>query len=191
MKRSKVIPKPQGVPERVLAPLVLRLRDAIDFAEDHDEVERTREAEELWSRVYPSLSEGKPGLLGAILGRAEAQVMRLACIYALMNCSRKIQSRHLQAALALWEFSAASASRIFGTSVGDRTADRILDRLRDQGELSETDVHAIFDNHKSKTEIDRAFDRLQQCGLVTFVEEKTGGRPRAVWRLATPGGGEK
>ena len=35
-------------------------------------------------RTYESLSQG-PGLLGAILGRAEAQTVRLALIYALLD----------------------------------------------------------------------------------------------------------
>ena len=35
-------------------------------------------ARKLWAQVYPTLSEGKPGLLGAITARAEAQVLRIS-----------------------------------------------------------------------------------------------------------------
>jgi len=39
-------------------------------------------AEALWEREYIRLSEGGMGLVSALTGRAEAHVMRLACIYA-------------------------------------------------------------------------------------------------------------
>ena len=60
------------------------------------------------SRVYPELSEGKPGLVGAMISRGEAQVMRIACMYALMDKSQTVGIKHLEAALSLWEFSELS-----------------------------------------------------------------------------------
>ena len=44
-------------------------------------------------RVYPALSEGRPGLLGSVIARAEAQVMRLALVYAVLDRSESIQGR--------------------------------------------------------------------------------------------------
>src|SRR5262249_13831189 len=38
-------------------------------------------AAEGWEELYPTLTEGKPGLAGAVTSRAEVQVMRLAAIY--------------------------------------------------------------------------------------------------------------
>ena len=49
------------------------------------EIGRTEAAWGIWEAVYPKLSADRPGLLGAILGRAEAQVLRLALIYALLD----------------------------------------------------------------------------------------------------------
>ena len=50
----------------------------------------TAEAEALWDAVYPLLSKGQPGMLAAICARAEAQTVRLASIYALLDRSRQI-----------------------------------------------------------------------------------------------------
>jgi hypothetical protein len=47
------------------------------FASNVDEVRRSEEARALWREIYPELSEGKPGLAGALLARGEAHVMRL------------------------------------------------------------------------------------------------------------------
>src|SRR5690348_3327012 len=51
------------------------------------QMHRNEESRLIWREVYPELSEGKPGLLGAVTSRAEAQTMRLACIYALLDSS--------------------------------------------------------------------------------------------------------
>ena len=86
---------------------------------------RDDQARDLWGRVYPELSDGKPGLLGAVTSRAESQVMRLACVYALLDCSAEIRVEHLNAALAVWQYCHDSARFIFGDSLGDPTANEI------------------------------------------------------------------
>ena len=45
----------------------------------------TEEAVEAWAAAYPELSAERPGLVGAIIARAEAQVIRLALIFALLD----------------------------------------------------------------------------------------------------------
>ena len=49
------------------------------------------EAREIWKSIYSDLSEGHPGLFGAVTSRAEAQVVRLALIYALTDASPEIR----------------------------------------------------------------------------------------------------
>jgi hypothetical protein len=109
-----------------MARFVDRLREAIAFARSVGELEKDDEAKAIWREVYPSLSQGKPGLAGALIARGEAQTMRLACVYALLDKSDVIQSKHLQAALALWEYCERSVQFIFGDSLGDDVADEIL-----------------------------------------------------------------
>lgn len=55
------------------------------------------EARDLWAQVYPALLERKPGLLGAVTDRTEAQVMLLGTIYAL-DLSSVIRFEHLEPA---------------------------------------------------------------------------------------------
>ena len=74
-----------------------------------------------------------PGLLGAITDRAEAQTIRLALVYALLDQAPQIDVVHIEAALALWHFCEASARYIFGDLVGDPIADTILRALRAAG----------------------------------------------------------
>ena len=89
-------------------------------------------AKELWGKVYAELSEGKTGLLGAVTARAEAQVMRLSCLYALLDLSDTIRLEHLSAGLALWAYCEDSAKYIFGETLGDPLADEIKRVLDDE-----------------------------------------------------------
>jgi hypothetical protein len=95
--RSKLLPDGASVPEEVLAPLIQELRDAVTFSRQPREVRRDDEAREVWREVYPALSEGEPGLVGALTSRAEAQVLRMSLLYALLDKSTTIRVPHLRA----------------------------------------------------------------------------------------------
>lgn len=51
--------------------------------------------------------------------------MRLALIYALLDSADTIALEHLEACLAVWRYSADSATWVLGDSLGDPTADEI------------------------------------------------------------------
>lgn len=42
-------------------------------------------ARDLWKAVYPSLTQNHPGQAGCIVNQGEAQVIRLAMLYALLD----------------------------------------------------------------------------------------------------------
>jgi hypothetical protein len=91
---------------------------------------RDTEAEAIWREVYDGLTESKPGMLGLMVGRAEAQVMRIACIYAAIDGSSIVHPEHLEAALALWDYAENSARFVFGESLGDPKAEKLLKTLK-------------------------------------------------------------
>jgi hypothetical protein len=187
VKRSKELPEAEPVPDSFLLPLADRLRNVIAFARTVTEVKRDDAAKELWREVYHDLSEGKPGLLGAILSRAEAQVLRLSLLYSLFDKSSIIRAEHLRAALSLWKYCERSTVLIFGKRLGDPTADRILEAIRNAGNtgLSANDIYELFGKHKSANERTRAVNLLLSLGHIKEDEpENTGGRPRKVYRAA-------
>jgi hypothetical protein len=132
VRRSQYLPDGGAVPRDEISRLSARLAEALDFAQSVGELKRDDEARRMWHGVYRDLSSGKPGLCGALLGRAEAQTMRLACCYALLDLSATVRGCHLLAALALWERAEASVKHIFGNASGDPVADAILRALRTQ-----------------------------------------------------------
>ncbi len=126
-------------------------------------------------------------LADASQGRAEAQVVRLACLYALLDGQKVIGEPHLRAALALWEYCAASARSVFGDSIGDEIADALLGALRRAGAegLTRTELSAALSRNCSAAQISRALTLLHENGSATFGHVPTDGRPREVWRLVT------
>ncbi len=184
VKRSKLLPLGGRVPEEVFAPLVDRVLEAAEFAREVKEVSFDEEATQLWCEVYPALSEGKPGLLGAITARAEAHVARLATIYALLDLSRTIGRPHLEAALAVWDYCERSARFIFSDSLGDPVADEILEALRKAGEkgLTRTEIRDLFNRHVSGKRLTLALGSLAQAGLARAVRDASRpGRPVEKW----------
>jgi hypothetical protein len=119
-----------------------------------------------------------------VTARAEAQVLRLSVLYAVMDGSQAIQLPHLEAALAVWQYAEASARYIFGDATGDPVADRILEALAN-GEMDRTALHQLFGRNVKAERIAHALAMLQGAGRVrTEHPESEGGRPREVWLLA-------
>jgi hypothetical protein len=183
VQRARVLPEGEPVPEAQLAPLVESLRSVVRQAQDLGELHRDPETKALWAAVYPKLSEGEPGLLGAVLSRAESQVLRLSALYAVLDGSGLVGVPHLQAALALWDYAEASARRIFGQRIGDSTADAILEALAVRGPMTRTEIHGLFGRHKRAEEIDAALARLEMHKRVRRSTRETAGRWAEVWEL--------
>jgi Protein of unknown function (DUF3987) len=181
VRRSKCLP--DGGTFVDLVPFLGRLSEAIAFGRSAGELRRDDEARTIWHKVYPSLSDGKPGLAGALIARGEAQAMRLACVYALLDQSAVVQAHHLMAALALWEYCERSVRFIFGDSLGDDVADEILSELRKRKEgMTRTEISDHFGRHQSAGRIARALALLQRFGLAEQrTIEGTGGRPAERW----------
>ena len=181
-KRSKLLPDGGNLDGQDLQTIVEQVREAVKFARSAGELRRDEDARELWHEVYPSLSEETPGLLGAVTSRAEAQVMRIALIYALLDCSPVIRKEHLLAALAIWKYCENSARFVFGAALGDPMADEILRVLRQHSDgMTRDEIRNHFGRHKASNQIGRALGVLQRNGLVRMQRENTGGRPSERW----------
>jgi hypothetical protein len=184
VKRSKELPF-GGEPITASDGLIRRLNDALVFAKSAGEIAWGESAKETWREVYGPLSDGKPGLLGAVIGRAEAQVMRLAALYAAIDTSKTIEKEHLMAALALWDYAEASARYIFGDATGDPIADRIMETLGVNPDgLTRTDIRDLFKNNQTAKRIEQALALLLEAGRAQSTTEETGGRPVEKWFAA-------
>ena len=154
----------------------------MSFAQNAGEMRRSAAAREIWHAIYQRLAGDRMGLFGAVTNRAEAQTMRLAMIYALLDRSNGIEVEHLNAALAVWSYCEASAKFIFGDALGDTTADEILKVLRANPEgMTRTDLNSHFGRNKAASELSRALNALVEHGWMRREVEGTVGRPVERW----------
>jgi hypothetical protein len=192
VERSKRIPDGHGLDRDEEKRLGWEWRKRLEQARRLESpLKRTREADELWRDFYLGLDDGRPGMLGALLARAEAHVLRLSLVYALADGEGVIDLPHLRAALAVWDYSERSAFMIFGDAVGDPVADLILRRLRDAmpGGLTRTEIwNDVLARHERQTTVQAAFDLLESRSLAYCVrDDQTGGRPAEHWYATSSG----
>jgi len=183
VRRSKTLPFGGDLPPEALNGLVTRLHNVVRFAATVGRIPFEDAAASLWQAVYPELSEAKPGLLGAVTARAEAQALRLAALYAVLDLSAVICREHLEAALAVWAYCEASARWVFGDKLGDGTADTILAALRGAGDagMSRTEISALFGRNLAAGRLNLALTMLAEHGLTRCERSASGGRPTERW----------
>jgi hypothetical protein len=169
--RERLLPE-GGVAPDLGAPME-QLHSAITSARDRGQVKRDPSARELWATMYAELSQEPPGKMGEILSRGEAQVMRLALLFALLDAAPAITCQHLNAARSLWRYCEASASHIFADNIIGPMARKILNALAG-GSLTMSQVHGLFHNNAKKSEIESALTELK--GLIEIEAGGMGGR---------------
>jgi len=184
VRRSKSLPEGGTLPPEELSAVARELRRTLDWVHGQTEIlfSRTSAARDLWNDRYPTLSQGRQDAYGAATSRAEAQVLRLSCIYAALDCSPVVEASHLHAALAVWDYCLASARLLFDTAPIDPTAQRISQALdlAPQG-LTRVQIRALFHRHVSKERIDLALEQLTSLGLINRETSYGRGRPSTLW----------
>ena len=183
VRRSKLMPNGGNINGIGLEDIIERVKQAVNFGKTKDIIIMSKKAGELWDEIYKKLDEPKPGMVGAMTARGEAYIIRIACIYAILDLSAEIRPEHLEAALAAWEYSEQCVASIFGNTLGDSTADTILVALRNNSNgLDRTNISRLFMRHKHASEINRALGILSKFGLAKYSKvTQTGGRPEEIW----------
>ncbi|MGD0483796.1 MAG: DUF3987 domain-containing protein [Gemmatimonadales bacterium] len=145
----------------------------------------TPTARQWWREAYPGLTTGRPGRVGAAIQRGAAQVRRVALLYAALDGEGEVDARHLQAAGALWDYCAQTATYVFGRSELSQRAQRLEAALLAAGPtgMSRTGIRrAVGSNNVKAEEIEAALRELRDCGAARFCrDDQTGGRSREVW----------
>jgi hypothetical protein len=183
VKRSKLLPFGGALDDARFAEIRDTVRLALRFAQQPRPITFNDAARERWIDSYEQLSTARPGLAGAATARAEAHTVRLALIYALLDLSEQIGLEHLEAALAVWRYSAASAAWIFGDALGDPTADELWSAAKERpAGLTRTQVSELFSRNKKRREIERALSVLEDAGrLRRETRPVQRGRAAEVW----------
>lgn len=186
--RPHLLPHAGALPWDALAPLLTRLADAVRFARGAGEIVRAPEADRRWAEIYREIAAtNHAGQVAALTDRAEAHVLRLGMIYALLDVSPdgappSVEIVHLDAALAFWRFCEASVVTIFGGL--SRDARNVLDALTEAkpAELPRAAITEKAGKQIYGERLDAALAELVRLGrAVCRRNDSTGGRPSELW----------
>jgi hypothetical protein len=165
------------------------LTTVLKHAHTAGKVTLTPDARELWWHTYPVLTQPADGLLGQLTARAEAHVIRLALLYALLDGQKTIQPEHLHAALALWDYAKRSAAWALGQTTGDPLAEHIHAALtRSPDGLTRTQIRDLCQRNLPANRVEQALNTLAAAGRAHQQRTLTSGRPAELW-TAAPGPG--
>ncbi|MEX1208771.1 MAG: hypothetical protein WEE36_09275 [Acidimicrobiia bacterium] len=178
--RSKLLPDGGSLRDSDYERLGRRVGDSLVAAREISGMRRSPDAAELWHEMYRELSDPLLGVVGALTARAEAQILRLSVVNALLDGSDTIEPAHLGAARAVWDYSSASVEWLFGEATGSPTADRLLEAIRAAGPrgLTATEQQRALSGHISGGDRREAIELLENLGVVVSEREPTPGAPR-------------
>jgi len=185
-RRVRLLPE-GGHPDPLAATdLPQRLARNLTQARVAGQLRLDQDARQLWHDAYAQLSKPAPGPAGQVTARAEAHVIRLALIHALINGAAQINTAHLTAALALADYAARSAAWALAHSTGDPLADDIITALtHSKNGLTRTQIRDLFHRNQPAARVDAALAALAHDGTTTSARILTGGRPADLWTITT------
>lgn len=185
VRRFQLLPSGGNLDDAEVARLGDEISHALRLARTVGIMRRTPETETRWDSLYRTMANDQPGgLLGSVIARDTAQVLRLSVAYALLDGAHQIDLPHVEAAWAVWRYCRRSAEIIFGDRLGDEVADRLLSAIRGaraNGLTRDEQYHALG-GHVSADRLRVARTLLVTKALAEEVRITTGGRPAEVLR---------
>lgn len=185
-RRTRLLPEGGNSDPLTATGLMPVLTSALQHAKTAGQIRLDPGARELWHHAYTTqLASTPPGLAGALLARAEAHVIRLATLYTLTDSERQITTKHLSAALALWDYAARSATWALHGATGDPLAEQICAALQTcPAGLTRSQISDALQHNQPANQIQRALDALALAGRASCAHIPTAGRPAELWTAA-------
>jgi hypothetical protein len=190
VRRAKCVPFPMPMNDAIVEALAHDVGGILERAERIGRVTWGREAERQWTILYPGISIDEAGAFGAVTARAEAQLQRLSLLYALIDGSETIEPRHFLAATAVWEYAKTSARLIFDGASEDPNQTKIVELLKSEGSLTQTQINTAFSGHLKSFQLKNLLESLQASGDIQASTKHTSGRPVTTWSLVPEGAGK-
>jgi hypothetical protein len=160
---------PNGGPDLDWSKELIKLLEVVAFARSQKRVRLSKNAKKAWQRMYARLEENSiPGLAGKMTARGAAHVRRLALIYALVDLSDRVEVKHLNAAKLLWDYCSESARFIFNKGTKEQL--KILKFVEEKQTTSLTEIHALFQRHKSADWIKTQLHHLEKQGFIKMTD---------------------
>lgn len=179
-KRARL--RPHGGDFDDLAALQRQVLEVVAHGQSIGRMRRSREADRLWeAEYYRRASSRSGGVLGAIIGRAEPQILRLAMLAALCRRGATVERDDLAAALDLWRYVEQSVRMVFAGSEDPLVA-RVIETIVSQPGITRSTLHRAVAKTMPAGKFVDLLATVVATGAVVAERTETSGRPREVWR---------
>lgn len=181
-RRNGEHPCPVPMPKEEVTKIAEQLAESLEYGQRTAPITQAPDAEELWKQLYSDLTTDEPGKAGVIACRAEAQVIRLSMIYALLDKSSLIYRKHLEAGLAAWDYCAQSTRYLFGTALVNPREQKLLEVLQTRQTWTKTDIHNIFQRNIPAVELNALLAEMESSNKIIRSGQGRG----AIYSLSNP-----
>lgn len=187
VRRLKKVPFPLPMDNDSVDEICMDLSKTIKWCDTNGIATLSRESRDFWSEWYQHVSQDEFGIIGSVTSRSEAQVMRLALLFSMLDRSDYIEPKHIQAGMNLVNFCNDSVKFIF-TSPAQLTAGTDAGKLlaaleAAKGKLTQTEVSRVFGGHKSKSELMNLLNELQSMNKVKQIKGQEKDKRIVTWEL--------
>jgi len=205
--REKLVALPSKTPDEKINMLANNLVGIMEFIDQQPkdsnqavEVCMNQEAEVLWVKAYPRLSNDRDGHIGALMARVEVYARMLAMIFCLLDKKIVIEVSHLEAAFYWIAYVESSIMYLFNDvnkqkelNDTENLSQRILNLFKTQESLSKTEINKAFNGHIKSKEIEHALSFLLNLSPPPILQiiEKTGGKDKYIFKLVPAEKAEK
>lgn len=179
-KRARL--RPHGGDFDDLGELQDRIRSVVNHARNVGRMRRTPAADRLWEDEYYRRAEIRVGgVVGAILGRAEPQLLRLSMLAAICRREGVVDVEDLAAAVALWQYCDETVRMLFA-GCEDPLVARVIDAIRAEPGISRSALHRLIAKAMPAVRFVDVLEKAAATGAVESERVETAGRPREIWR---------
>lgn len=184
-RRARLQSRLGNVPSEIVEVAARRFKSAHQRAQFRGEIKLSDRCMDKWGYAYADLNRDKPDCAATdATARGATQVLRLAMIYAIFDDSQGIETVHLDAALALWEYAEHSARWLFSNHELEQQRENVsglAQFILDGGPAGRTRTAIsgdFYNRNRKAAEISAELEPLIHDGVV--IEQRGEGGPRPV-----------
>jgi hypothetical protein len=183
VRRPKIVAIPESIPVARMLHYSDTISKAIQFSADTNELALSQESLEIWGTLAISLAKANTPMSE----RARVQVLRMACIFALLDCTDQVTPKHLRAASHIWNYCLGSVAYIFEGEQNE-DANKILLALRKHNGLTTTQIRVnVFQQNIKSSVMNTLLKSLETQGKIkrSIRQRADGksGKPATVFEL--------
>lgn len=176
-ERTRILPFPTETPQALVEQLAHRTQKVLEFIKTNQQDEFNPLRMELTAQArwhYGLLYRGElnddlgDGLVSAMLERRAPILLRLAMLMALTDLQNRIDTHHIDAAMAWIRYATASVRYVFASAADEAKqtllvefSSRILVFLRERGQATRSQISSeCFRGKVAKAQIDASLEHL-------------------------------